>query len=469
MKPKADTNIQSNRKNLPITSNPMEQWPTGRSIPYARNPRQNDGAVDRMCASIREFGFKIPCLVRSDGEVVDGHLRLKAAQKLQLPDIPVILCDEWTKEQVKAFRLLVNRSATWADWDEELLARELEDLQKAEFDLSLTGFDLGEIDTCLSDDAPGEDEVPRLSVDPVSRVGDLWLCGSHRVLCGDAINSESVRRLLGGRSPLLLVTDPPHDIELDAEWRDRAELSGNGRPGGYVKRQSKGHSAMSISGDTRADWSEAFGLVVSLQVGYVWHAARFTREVLNGLLGIGFEHHQQIIWDRECTALPRTHYWSQHEPCWYVRKKKAPWYGKAGDNSTIWKSPPKFIMGDSDREKFDHPGQKPVELMRRPILNHTKPSELVYDPFLGSGTTLMAAELTSRGCCGIEIDPRFVDVLVERWQVHTGAKAILEGDGCSFESMKAERTTRVLVSKQLDTDRSRAHEGNGDGSSADTA
>ena len=137
---------------------------------------------------------------------------------------------------------------------------------------------------------------------------------------------------------------------------------------------------------------------------------------------------------RGATVLTRTHYWFQHEPCWYVRKKNAPWYGKAGENSTIWDSPsPKFIMGGSDEEKFDHPTQKPVELMRRPILNHTKPGELVYEPFLGSGTTLAAAELTERVCYGLELDPKYVDVVVERWQALSGKKATLEGDGRTFD------------------------------------
>ena len=155
----------------------------------------------------------------------------------------------------------------------------------------------------------------------------------------------------------------------------------------------------------------------SLQIAYVWHASVFTREVLNGLLRIDFLYPQQIIWNKGRTVLTRTHYWYQHEPCWYVRKKNAPWFGKAGENSTIWDSPsPKFIMGGSDEEKFDHPTQKPVDLMRRPILNHTKRGELVYEPFLGSGTTLAAAELTERVCCGMELDPKYVDVIVQRWQ-----------------------------------------------------
>src|SRR6266404_1461246 len=148
-------------------------WPVDRLVGYTRNPRKNTAAVDRMCGSIREFGFKIPCLIRSDGEVIDGHLRLKAARKLGLTDIPVILCDEWTPAQVKAFRLLVNRSATWADWDEELLALELRDLQTSDLDLALTGFDRKEIEDLLLKDTPDEDAAPPLPVVPVTKPGDL--------------------------------------------------------------------------------------------------------------------------------------------------------------------------------------------------------------------------------------------------------------------------------------------------------
>jgi DNA modification methylase len=206
------------------------------------------------------------------------------------------------------------------------------------------------------------------------------------------------------------------------------------------KSAREGHTETSISGDTRADWSAAFELVPSLEVLYCWHASVYTREVLDGLLRIGFLYPQQIIWDKGRTVLTRTHYWYQHEPCWYVRKKNAPWYGKAGENATIWQSPsPKFIMGGSDEEKFDHPTQKPVDLMRRPILNHTRRSELVFDPFLGSGTTLAAAELSERVCLGIELDPKYVDVVVQRGQQLTGREAMLDGDGRTFAQIKAER------------------------------
>ena len=165
-----------------------------------------------------------------------------------------------------------------------------------------------------------------------------------------------------------------------------------------------------------------------------------TSAVLAGLLRIGFLYPQQIIWDKGRTVLTRTHYWYQHEPCWYVRKKNAPWYGKAGENATVWSAiSPKFIFSGSDERKYDHPTQKPVELMRRPILNHTKRSELVYDPFLGSGTTLAAAELTERVCCGMELDPKYVDVVILRWQSLVGKQATLEADGRTFDQVKAER------------------------------
>jgi len=428
-----------------MTNNSKPQftlWPTERFIPYAKNPRKNDGVVEQMISSIQEFGFKIPMLARSDGEVVDGHLRLKAARKLGITEIPVILCDEWTPAQVKAFRLMVNRSAAWADWDEDLLALELREIQELDFDLSLTGFDPAEIDGFLAlDDEEKANDTPPLPETPVSQPGDLWLLGNHRLLCGDATSAESVARLLGERKPRMMVTDPPYGIELDSEWRDRAGLNGRGTAEpSYIKKRTQGHTETAISGDTRADWSDAFALVPSLEVAYVWHASKFTREVLDGLLRIGFLHHQQIIWNKGRAVLTRTLYWFAHEPCWFVRKKNAPWYGKAGQNSTIWDSPsPKFIMGGSVEDKWDHPTQKPVELMRRPVLNHLRRGELVYDPFLGSGTTLAAAELTERVCCGVELDPKYVDVIVERWQLLTGKKATLEDGGRTFNEVAMDR------------------------------
>jgi ParB-like chromosome segregation protein Spo0J len=205
----------------------IELWPINKLIFYARNPRKNDAAVERMVASIREFGFKIPVLARSSGEVVDGHLRLKAARKLGITEIPVILCDEWSEAQVKAFRLMVNRSVAWADWDEELLSLELIDLKGLDFDLGLTGFDDEELERLLEaqDVAAGlcdEDAAPAPPQTPTSALGDLWLLGPHRLLSGDATDQQVVSRLLGAVKPMLMVTDSPYGVRYDPEWRKLA-------------------------------------------------------------------------------------------------------------------------------------------------------------------------------------------------------------------------------------------------------
>lgn len=423
----------------------IELWPIDRPKPYPKNARRwNAAAVDKVAASIREYGFRQPIVVDVHDVIVIGHLRQAAAKSLALAQVPVHVARDLTPPQIRGLRLADNRTNQEASWDEDLLGPELADLDALGFDLGLTGFDVHELDKLLRDplDEERAEQAPPLPDVAVTKPGDLWLLGDHRVLCGDATNAVAVAMLLEKHNPQLLVTDPPYGIELDSEWRDRAGLNKHGpAEASYMKHRTEGHTQTSISGDTRADWSEAFAIVPSLQVGYVWHASKFTREVLDGLLRIGFVHHQQIIWNKGRAVLTRTPYWFAHEPAWFVRKKNAPWYGKAGENSTVWEVPsPKFIMGGSDEEKFDHPTQKPLELMRRPILNHTKRNEVVYDPFLGSGTTLMAAELTERVCYGVELDPKYCDVIVRRWEEFTKHQATLEADGRTFEQVKAERT-----------------------------
>lgn len=431
--------------NVDIT---IELWPIERLIPRANNPRTHSREqVARIAASIREFGFTNPILVGADDDIIAGHARLLAAEKLGMKEVPVIPLRGLSPAQRRALVIADNQLAiAGAAWDEDLLRVELALLHEEDYDLNLVGFDDIELQRLLEaqDNAPGlfdEDAVPEVQPNPVAKAGDLFVLGNHRMICGDCTDAGVVTRLLGNARPLLLVTDPPYGIELDSEWRDRAGLNGCGpAEASYMKHRTEGHHETSISGDTRADWSEAFELLPDLQVGYVWHASKFTSEVLAGLLRIGFLHHQQLIWNKGRTVLTRTLYWFQHEPCWFVRKKNAPWYGKAGENSTVWDSPsPKFIMGGSEEEKFDHPTQKPIELMRRPILNHTLPGESCYDPFLGSGTTLISAEQTGRVCFGVELDPKYVDVIIRRWQQYTGKQAVLDGDGRTFDAIAEER------------------------------
>jgi hypothetical protein len=245
----------------------IEYWPVERLKPYERNPRKNDKAVDRIRASIREYGFVVPILAKSDGEVIDGHLRLKGAIAEKIQEVPVVPCDGWTNAQVKAFRLLANRSVSWAEWDLDALALELSELKDLDFDLSLTGFDSREIDDFTFTPDETEEEVPPLPEVPTSRPGDLWLCGPHRVYCGDTTKPESVALALGPYRPFLMVTDPPYGVQLDMEWRDRAGHNEMGPAAkSYMKQRIEGHTATTISGDNKADWSDAFALVPTLDV-----------------------------------------------------------------------------------------------------------------------------------------------------------------------------------------------------------
>ncbi len=393
----------------------IEEWPVERLIPYARNPRRNDHVVDRMAAALAEFGFRLPVLARSDGTLVDGHLRLKAAQRLGLASVPVVLADDLSAAQIKAFRLLVNRSASWADWDDEVLGLELLDLQALDYDLGLTGFDDAELQRLLdlaADEGTAagadDDAVPEPPVQPVTRPGDLWHLGSHRLLCGDATAADDVTRLLGGAKPHLLVCDPPYGVSYNPDWRNDAGVSSTGRTG-------------TVTNDDRADWREAWALFPG-DVAYVWHAGVHARTVAESLEACGFAIRSQLIWVKNRFVLSRGHYHWQHEPCFYAVRDggESRWQG-ARDQSTVW---PIATNGDDDTATV-HGTQKPVECMLRPMLNNSARGDGIYEPFAGSGSTIIAAEKSGRRSFGMEIEPRYCDVIVERWQNFTGKRAVV--------------------------------------------
>jgi DNA modification methylase len=443
----------------------IEDWPIDRPIDYPKNARKwSEASLKKFGKSIAEFGWRQPLVVDSEGVIVIGHFRRAAGKLAGFTTCPVHIATDLSPLKIRKLRLADNRLHEEANWDLEILTVELAELQALDLDLSITGFGPSEIDR-MGGAKPGKtdpDAIPPLPAVPVAATGDVWLMEGHRLTCGDCTKPDVVARVLGDRKPALMVTDPPYGISLDSEWRDRAGL--NTAPGqkrtaaskaaakenpefpaepSYMKQRTEGHSETTISGDTKADWSDAFELVPSLQVAYVWHASIYTREVLNGLIRIGFLYPQQIIWNKGRVVLTRTHYWYQHEPCWYVRKVNAPWFGKPGENSTVWDaSSPKFIMGGSKDPvdvKQNHPTQKPAVLMRKSIINHTQAGEYVYEPFGGSGTTLLACEQTGRLVLSCELDPKYVDVDVQRWQDFTGKEATLEGDGRTFAQVKAER------------------------------
>jgi DNA modification methylase len=401
------------------------ELPLGQIIPYARNPRRNERAVAAVAASLKEFGWRQPIVVDESMVVLAGHTRLAAARQLGLETAPVHVAKGLTEAQARAFRIMDNRSAQNAEWDEELLGLELGDLLEAEFDLGLTGFTEDELNALMSglgEDGTGpqegENEVPEAPDDPVSRPGDLWVLGHHRLLCGDSTAATDVERVLNGVTPLLMVTDPPYGVDYDPGWRNQAGAA-------RTKRTGK------VLNDDRADWREAWALFPG-DVAYVWHGALHAATVAESLEAAGFAIRSQIVWAKDRLVLSRGDYHWQHEPCWYAVKKtgKGHW---AGDRkqTTLWQ-----ISGKDQDAETVHGTQKPVECMRRPILNNSSPGQAVYEPFMGSGTTLIAAETTGRVCLGIELDPAYVDVAVERWQRFTGQEAVLEGDGCSFAEIQ---------------------------------
>jgi len=401
--------------------------------PYARNARKiPQQAVDKVAASIKEFGWRQPVVVDGEGVIVCGHTRWLAAQKLGLRQVPVHTASNLTPAQIKAYRLMDNRSHQETDWDFELLTTELLELRDLDLDLDLTGFDAREIDSLLfgAEDDERADLTPELPEHPVTLAGDLWICGPHRVLCGDATSAEDVARLLGDAKPFLMVTDPPYGVEYDPQWRERAGLGRQRQVG-------------AVANDHQADWSAAYKLFTG-DVAYVWHAGVHAAEVADSLAAAEFQIRSQIVWAKQHFALSRGNYHWQHEPCWYgVRKGRSSRWRGDRTQSTVWQiANLNSFGGNRDEPVTGHGTQKPAELMRRPILNHTGRGERVYDPFLGSGTTLIAAEQTERVCLGLEIDPRYVDVTVCRWQEFSGKTAALAGTDQAFEQVRDVRQVR---------------------------
>ncbi|WP_428548208.1 DNA modification methylase [Profundibacter sp.] len=398
------------------------ELPLGQIIPYARNPRQNEKAIATVAASIAEFGWRQPIVVDENMIILAGHTRLAAAQHLGLKTAPVHIAKGLSETQAQAFRIMDNRSAENAEWMEDLLNLELSDLLDADYDLELTGFTDEELNGLLSgldgaNDTDGEDDIPEPPEDPVSRPGDLWVLGNHRLLCGDATVATDVERVLGNVTPLLMVTDPPYGVEYDPGWRNQTGASATKRTG-------------KVLNDDRADWREAWDLFPG-DVAYVWHGALHAATVAESLEAAGFNVRSQIIWAKDRLVLSRGDYHWQHEPCWYAVKKtgKGHW---AGDRkqTTLWQ----IANKDQDADTV-HGTQKPVECMRRPILNNSSPGQAIYEPFMGSGTTLIAAETTGRACLGIELNPAYVDVAVERWQQFTGQQATLDGTNQTFGNL----------------------------------
>ena len=420
----------------------FEHWPTSRLLPYARNPRKNDHVVDQMAAAITEFGFRIPIIAKSTGEVVDGHLRLKAALRLGLETVPVILADDLTPAQIKAFRILANRSATWADWDEDLLRLELEELKLDDFDLALTGFDADELleimagEETTSEGNTDEDAAPEVPGNPVSKPSDVWIMGQHRLLCGDSTDATSYDTLLGTERVAMIFQDPPYNVDYANTAKDK--LRGTNRP---------------ILNDNLGDGFQDF-LLAAFKPAlarcngavYVAMSSSELDTLQAAFRAAGGKWSTFIIWAKNTFTLGRSDYQRQYEPILYGWPEGATrhWCGDR-DQGDVWHF-------NKPRVNDLHPTMKPVELVERAIRNSSRPGDVVLDPFGGSGTTLIAAEKSGRQARLIELDPKYCDVVVRRWQSYAGAQAVREADGVKFDDLVGQQADTADASDVMDAE-----------------
>jgi DNA modification methylase len=411
----------------PWPADRVERWPIERLISYATNPRVHTEAdIDKIAASIVEFGWTMPVLVDDKGIVIVGASRVAAAAKLRHKSIPVIVARGWSEEEKRAYRLADNQLAARASWDPEQLANELRELQFTGFDLGLIGFEPDQLETILaglgSSGLTDPDSVPEVPDQPVTRLGDVWLLGEHRVGCGDSTSATDVAQVLAGSEPHLMVADPPYGVSYEPSWRARRGLGAGNLAKGTVLN------------DDRADWRDAYALFPG-DVAYVWHGALHGDVVAADLAACGLQLRAQLVWAKQHFTLSRGDYHWKHETCWYaVRQGKASQWQGDRTQTTVWEIANNNPFGNREREQsWGHGTQKPVECMRRPIENNSRPGQAVYDPFFGSGTTLIAAEMTGRVCYGLELNPAYVDVVVQRWQLFTGREAGHQASGQSFD------------------------------------
>jgi len=389
-----------------------EMVETGSIKPWPANPRKNEGEpVARVADSIRRFGFAAPIVARLESrEIIAGHTRWKAAQLLKLTHVPVRFMDI-SEREAHLLALADNRLGELAEWDTPELHTLLASYDVGEQVVAGWGEkDMRELERAARGDAElDDDDAPPLPLKPVTQPGDLWLLGKHRLVCGDATDPRAVGLAKAKLQPHLMVTDPPYGVNYDPEWRKRVGLNDSDRMG-------------TVTNDDRASWLEAWRLHEG-PVAYVWCGGLHSHVVAADLCTASYELRSQIVWRKPSIVISRGHYHWQHEPCWYAVREgnSARWSGDR-TQSTVWD-----LARKDGSEETIHATQKPIECMARPIRNHGNIGDVVYDPFCGSGTTLVAAEQLGRVCVALELAPAYCDVIVERWQRLTGAKAIRQG------------------------------------------
>mgnify|MGYP004469774955 FL=1 len=373
--------------------------------PYDKNPRKNKAAVDYVANSIKEFGFQQPIVVDKDMVVIAGHTRLKAAKKLKLKEVPVVIADNLTEEQVKAYRLADNKTAEKAEWDFDLLTDELLSLQELDFDMEQFGFDFdfSEDEEAVEDDN-WEADVPE---EPISKRGDIWVLGRHRLMCGDSTDAADVALLMDGNKADMLLTDPPYNVDYTGK---ASELETRKIENDKME-DSAFQDFLTSAFENAAENMKAGG------VFYIWHADSEGLNFRVACKKAGFQVRQCLIWNKNAMVMGRQDYQWKHEPCLYGWKDGA---------SHLWASDRKqttVLEFEKPQKNNLHPTMKPIKLFDYQIKNNTKGDDIVLDLFGGSGTTIMAAEQNGRRGFVMEYDPKFVDVIVDRWEQFTGMKA----------------------------------------------
>lgn len=418
-------------KPVKITAGEIEERAFAALKPNPRNSRKHPPEqIETLRASIREYGITRPVLVDEDDVIIAGHGLTLAAIAENVKTGPVIVARGWSDKQKRAYIIMDNKAALGSTWDEDILRSEMTALKSLGFDLALTGFSMAELEPLMFDRSTlgDPDEVPDPPKNPVARAGDLWLLGDHRLLCGDSTNADNVARLLNGAVPHLMVTDPPYGVVYDPNWRNSADRSTK------IKGRKIGATAIGkVMNDDRADWRAAWELFPG-DVAFVWHAGLHASTVELSLIAADFDIRSQIIWNKQTHIIGRGDYHWKHEPCWYaVRKGRTGHYDRTDrTQNTVWDIAHRA-------SETGHGTQKPVECMRRPIVNNSKAKDGVYDPFLGSGTTMIACQMERRHCFGMELDPAYVDVCITRWQTFAGATATLDGDGRTYADVAKAR------------------------------
>ncbi|MCK4414321.1 MAG: site-specific DNA-methyltransferase [Candidatus Eisenbacteria sp.] len=420
-------------------------WPIERLKPYERNPRTHSPEqVTKIAASLLEFGWTNPILVDADCGIIAGHGRLLAARELGMTTVPVIELPHLTEAQKRAYVIADNRLALDAGWDEELLAEELKALEDLDFNLELTGFDLDELHDLLEDEMAEEIPAPEPPEDPVTRSGDLWVLGSHRLLCGDSGEPAALDRLLGGAKVHLVNTDPPYNVKVEPRSNNAIAAGLSSFPATSKRATRLRPRDRVVANDSMSD--EAYGELLLAWFGnlarvllrgrafYIWGGYANVANYPQALRATGLYFSQWVIWDKQHPVLNRKDFMAAHEVCYYGWREGAAhrFFGPAN-------VPDLWAVKKVNPQSMVHLTQKPVELAVRAIQYSSRPREGVLDLFGGSGSTLIAAEQTARRCFMMELDPAYCDVIVERWQAETGEEARLEDGGDTFETVAAHR------------------------------